>query len=366
MLTVSDYEKVLKFASFINKDYDHYIPNVLYALEEYFGLRLTAYTVVNKDAQDKNYVESIYSNAILPEVLTRYQNRYFDTDLFNQRLAHVANTGAAKYVYTITDIGSYDEYYATDYGRIQKNQNLPFQAVIRSSHKRRLPDHVLNIFKAGQDGDFSAHEIALLDKIGRVYSDSVELYKQYLESTSFSRFLDYQTQAESTGMAIVSDRNHVVYSNDYFLRTASALFDTEGVYSAIISLFSAFTQQLGTTPSKMLEPACITVRDYAININPQRIFNGETLQKYLFITLRRQDGTGVETAVDSRQLLLSEEFNFTLRETEIAGLLVEGHDNAQIAANLCINISTVKFHIKNIFRKLGVTKRSAAIVRLIK
>lgn len=364
MLSAADYEKILKFNSFINKDFDHYIPNILYALEEYFGLRLTAYTVVNRDAQDKTYVESIHSNAILPEVLTRYQNSYFDTDLFNQRLGDVSNSGKAKHVYTITDVGTYDEYYATEYGRMQKKQNLPFQAVIRGSHKRRLPDHVLNIFKSGQDGDFNEYEIELLNCIGRVYSDSVELYKQYLESNSFSRFLDYQTNAENTGMAIVNDRNHVVYRNDYFLRTASALFDTEGVYSAIISLFSAFTQQNGTTPSKFYEPASITVRDYVITINPQRIFNGETLQKYLFITLRRQGAA--ETDATNQHLQLADAFNFTLRESEIAGLLVEGRDNAQIAADLCINISTVKFHIKNIFRKLGVTKRSAAIVRLIR
>jgi WD40 repeat protein/serine/threonine protein kinase len=53
----------------------------------------------------------------------------------------------------------------------------------------------------------------------------------------------------------------------------------------------------------------------------------------------------------------------TLREQEILHLIVEGHTNRQIAQNLFIELSTVKWHIRQIYSKLGVRSRKQAVVR---
>jgi len=50
------------------------------------------------------------------------------------------------------------------------------------------------------------------------------------------------------------------------------------------------------------------------------------------------------------------------RELEIAALIAEGLDNAQIAARLAISDKTVRNHITRIFAKLGVETRAQAIV----
>jgi LuxR family maltose regulon positive regulatory protein len=49
------------------------------------------------------------------------------------------------------------------------------------------------------------------------------------------------------------------------------------------------------------------------------------------------------------------------REKEIYSLLLEGLRNKDIANNLQISENTVKFHLKNLYGKLGVTNRSKAI-----
>jgi DNA-binding CsgD family transcriptional regulator len=51
----------------------------------------------------------------------------------------------------------------------------------------------------------------------------------------------------------------------------------------------------------------------------------------------------------------------TDRELEILHLLAAGQTNQQIADNLCITIRTVKFHTNNIYSKLEVASRAAAI-----
>jgi DNA-binding CsgD family transcriptional regulator len=57
---------------------------------------------------------------------------------------------------------------------------------------------------------------------------------------------------------------------------------------------------------------------------------------------------------------------FTEREKVVIGLLLQGKSNKQIALSLSISKSTVEFHLKNIYRKLGVRSRAEAILDLSK
>lgn len=50
----------------------------------------------------------------------------------------------------------------------------------------------------------------------------------------------------------------------------------------------------------------------------------------------------------------------TTRELEVLRLVAEGRSNAEVAAQLGIAAPTIKFHLASIFRKLGVTNRTAA------
>ena len=53
--------------------------------------------------------------------------------------------------------------------------------------------------------------------------------------------------------------------------------------------------------------------------------------------------------------------NLTEREREVLALLVEGLNNGEIAERLVVSHSTIKFHIANIFSKLGVDNRVGAV-----
>ena len=56
------------------------------------------------------------------------------------------------------------------------------------------------------------------------------------------------------------------------------------------------------------------------------------------------------------------DFHLTDRELEVLVLLAEGLTNQQSAQKLSISQSTLKFHMTNIFEKLGVQTRSEALV----
>jgi DNA-binding CsgD family transcriptional regulator len=57
-------------------------------------------------------------------------------------------------------------------------------------------------------------------------------------------------------------------------------------------------------------------------------------------------------------------YQLSSREKEVAELLLQGKSNKEIALALGVSVSTVEFHLKNVYRKLGVKSRTEAILLL--
>lgn len=72
--------------------------------------------------------------------------------------------------------------------------------------------------------------------------------------------------------------------------------------------------------------------------------------------------------IEFRQKLIEK---LTPRELEILGLVCDGHSNDEISMLFDIRLSTVKYHVNNIFGKLCVSRRTQAVavavhLRLVK
>jgi DNA-binding NarL/FixJ family response regulator len=58
-------------------------------------------------------------------------------------------------------------------------------------------------------------------------------------------------------------------------------------------------------------------------------------------------------------------WRLTAREIEVLCAAAEGHSNAEIGRRLWVTEQTVKFHLSNIYRKLGVSNRTEAMFQAI-
>ena len=68
-----------------------------------------------------------------------------------------------------------------------------------------------------------------------------------------------------------------------------------------------------------------------------------------------------ETLTNSLRQPPTSDNQLTEREREVLALMVKGMSNQDIADKLVVSLGTVKFHIGNIFLKLGVQSRVEAV-----
>jgi len=73
------------------------------------------------------------------------------------------------------------------------------------------------------------------------------------------------------------------------------------------------------------------------------------------------EGRMVFPFLDVRAIHQNPLSSLTGRELEVLSLLAAGQSNKQIAETQSVSLNTVKFHIRNLFEKLGVHSRSQAI-----
>jgi DNA-binding CsgD family transcriptional regulator len=66
------------------------------------------------------------------------------------------------------------------------------------------------------------------------------------------------------------------------------------------------------------------------------------------------------------KMKIKERFSLTVREGEISELLLKGKSNKEIADLTCVSTETVKSHLQNIYRKLGVKSRLEAVALFLK
>ena len=87
----------------------------------------------------------------------------------------------------------------------------------------------------------------------------------------------------------------------------------------------------------------------------------QTVDELLETAITVASGKMVFPFMDVRELQDDPLFMLTKRERMILQLLANGSSNKELADSMAISINTVKFHLSNLYEKLGIKNRSQAI-----
>jgi DNA-binding NarL/FixJ family response regulator len=90
-----------------------------------------------------------------------------------------------------------------------------------------------------------------------------------------------------------------------------------------------------------------------------------SLQDALERVLRGQEQAGGRRTAAPAQRAAAGVERLTPREQEVLQLLAQGRTNNEIARELVLGLTTVKFHVEHIIAKLGVADRTQAAVRAV-
>lgn len=84
-------------------------------------------------------------------------------------------------------------------------------------------------------------------------------------------------------------------------------------------------------------------------------------QDLLDVAMTVANGRMVFPIMDVRSIVKDPKDALTARETTIIAALASGRTNQELASELKISVYTVKFHLRNLYSKLGLKNRSQAI-----
>jgi DNA-binding NarL/FixJ family response regulator len=175
--------------------------------------------------------------------------------------------------------------------------------------------------------------------------------RELLGAVSFSNILVENFSLESNGIDFIR------YLRNHFPDLASALMSESKDQALVYAAFAAGAQGFLLKPittSDLLHH----LRGWFMGIAPiSPCIAAKLINRYCNSTDNLAKGTG-----DGECKMLA---GFSKRECEVMSLMVSGTDTKGIASKLCVSNSTVATHIKNIYGKLRVNNRSAAVSAII-
>lgn len=359
---------VINFSHFINSNFKHFPIRVLEGIRMYFGYNRIAYTILNRTPDGELYVSDIFGLSFPEERLNAYKEHYFRFDPFIgkvQRDLQKLDSTPQKYVWHTGEVSSDEEFQESKYCQHVLETGLRYQAVLSGRKYREFPTHVVSIFKSRQDGAFTEEELALLDLVGNVFVSALAHYLRQMDYDLKLTAWKHCGDMQKCGICVFTN---LMPPDETPLFTAykSLLFPRQTSRDILWKLTDGRDPMtaLGHLPVSFYRTANGVTYHIQLQRDSAAISADKHVSNYIImeITPMAPEKDGEDAAFRNSTALA--QFSFTGRELDILELLQKGASNQQIANTLFMSIPTVKTHLGNIFKKLEVNSRGAAISKL--
>ena len=185
------------------------------------------------------------------------------------------------------------------------------------------------------------------------YSEDMLIFAKNLQQA----FVEIEQQPVSLALVDLGlpDGNGIELIEKLHAQDSNAMILVISAWSTQESLFSAI--KAGATGYVLKERDDVEVKLSIRSI----LRGGAPIDPFIAQEILKQISAAVIPAVADQKIIDADMELLTSRETEILNLVAQGMSNREIAEQLFVSKYTVESHIKHIYRKLSVSKRTKAV-----
>lgn len=348
MLQVKDYEKMLQFIMSIPPNKGNFCQTLLDQLKDFYGYNYMTLFLVDNNGGLYNPV----ARNISKYYLDLYLQYYYKVDMF-----HTMNIPKQLYsnqkVVSVTDIMSYDQFCNTEYyNDFFKKMNLHYEIAVPLIYDERTLG-VLGVYKTKEEGNFEQKDYLFFNNINKYIAINFNT-SLYIEDLQDNQLL-YKNCAynASLGILVLGQNLSLLYYNEEAKHICMDIMHCNSVQNSV-SLFTSFIYE------KIINQTFnnIIIHDICqIKIVPQIIPKSNGTIETIYIIYLRNNEKPIDKIIDKMVNI----YSFSKREKEIIEQMYDGLSNEEIAKKFYISINTIKKHIENIYKKMGINKRSSLI-----
>lgn len=299
--------------------------------------------------QGRNFVQSRTTPRV-QALVESYKKDFYKRDCVSQYVSQNLNS--------FIDTNSYSIVLGTEAFRQSENGEQEYKKFfekLQIGHVAVLPvneEFRIAIYKGIDSPDFSDVELDLLSAL-------LCMIRNTFNAAQYRRFSEYSFSM----MGRMLDANQIGYitfqehlSQMRFNTTAAACLSEIGCGTSFNTTLARMMDHLTRVPSP-----CI-YHGYRLQISERVSMDhgyagGPAPQRYYCVAMMK---IGEENPLSEQRKELPFD-ELSKREMEILGLFAKGESYTQIAAKLFISEGTVKTHLKNIYRKLGIENQRRLI-----
>ncbi|MEG0772595.1 LuxR C-terminal-related transcriptional regulator [Clostridium sp.] len=378
MLSEIDYENILEFSCEIGESSLYFYNDIFKVISKYFNYNFLAFFPENMNTSSNNDVNRVYytnffSDNLEKNFIKEFKDHYHKISIFQplnlpEKLLH-------KNLIKITDIMPYSNFQQTENFQFLIKYNLHYRLNI-NLHSKNVRLGTLCIFKSKEEGDFTDREFKLWGILHKILSQNYKNFLTFSHSLFEQKLLKKCYDNYSDGIIIWNNKLSVLEANgrakDYCFEIAentntlntvsydniNGIRQSDNSIQKIINFLSYNLMQ--STSNQDLN--IISINDiYTVNtsviITPTITGSMETTY---FTCISKHPNNEPNVSSDK----LKDFYNLTDRELEIINLIKKGFSNKEISISLYLSSNTIKTHITNIFKKLGVNSRTTLLNKI--
>ena len=214
-----------------------------------------------------------------------------------------------------------------------------------------VSDYRLTVYRSKGDRDFTSNEHEAMELLGELLK--LKLLAEPQLSSIVDAYMAENNALDSIGIGVITftSKYQIINCNETAIDLMCNLAQTENLSCACKTIYNQMLKDGVQRKNRSNTPSIWFKYNEHIIVVDEKCCSAEKQFTMTIYSCDRHTSKNIDTDLLMRQYGLSE------REIEIAILLVKGKTYQEIANELYISLNTVRTHVSNTYRKLGIDNK---------